>query len=276
LKGKKKKKRIPYFLHVHKAGGTTACYVARVANGLKAPKRNCNLPGDGPRTLGDGPGGTANEGWDCAGRFKAVVAERHLEFFAVERWLDTRLVGSCPHFFFATVVRRPVDRFISHCRFERVAADRAMAWANQGSVPFRLDEPSSVQRGPAVVDNFYLRSFLGRRGFFLPVGALNDTHLLEAAGTLASFDAVLVLERLDTSFRQLYSKLDWCQPRDTKRSWGKGGDSITFSDEQLATFRAINHLDLRFYDFADDLAAALEADVDPAFHPRPCGGGGTR
>ena len=43
--------RLPYFLHLHKAGGTTVCHVARMSNELNAAKRNCNAPGDGLRTI---------------------------------------------------------------------------------------------------------------------------------------------------------------------------------------------------------------------------------
>jgi hypothetical protein len=46
--------RWPYFIHFHKAGGTTLCHQARAVNGMNVPLRNCNLPGDGPRTLADG------------------------------------------------------------------------------------------------------------------------------------------------------------------------------------------------------------------------------
>jgi hypothetical protein len=46
--------RWPYFIHFHKAGGTTLCHQARAVNGMNVPLRNCNLPGDGPRTLETG------------------------------------------------------------------------------------------------------------------------------------------------------------------------------------------------------------------------------
>jgi len=98
-----------YFLHFHKAGGSTVCYVARVANGLVAPKRNCNLPGDGPLTLDKGLSGYGNSKWDTEIKWDEEICkhrahvydEMGLHFHAIERWLDVNLLRNCrSHFFF--------------------------------------------------------------------------------------------------------------------------------------------------------------------------------
>uniref|UniRef100_A0A7S3NIZ3 Heparan-sulfate 6-O-sulfotransferase n=1 Tax=Aureoumbra lagunensis TaxID=44058 RepID=A0A7S3NIZ3_9STRA len=279
LKTESEGRRI-YFLHLHKAGGTTVCHVARVANGLVAPKRNCNLPGDGPRTLDKGLSGHANLEWDtqvCERRAQAYD-EWGLNFHAVERWLDVNLLRNCrSHFFFATVIREPVSRFVSHCRFERTPTAEAMAWAKRDPVPNMEDEFSAVQRGPAVLDNFYVRSLNGRDTFLhVPFGQLTENHLVTAAENLASFQVVMILERLDNSFQQLYHKLNWCMPdkSHTRRSFGKGDDSIVFSKSQLDAIAEINHYDARLYSFADSLAQAIQNNLDIQQAPKKCKPGG--
>ena len=131
--------------------------------------------GDGPRTLGQaGERGYANLEWenDCAAREKYAEAA-NLQFLAVERWLDVAYVSSpdCrARFFFVTSLREPLARYRSHLAFEHVSEEDAVAWAEQLQVP--RDDP--VRRGTAVVDNFYVRSLLGRE-FFFGTGAGNVT-----------------------------------------------------------------------------------------------------
>ena len=82
--------RLPYFVHFHKAGGTTLCHLARVLNGLASPQRNCNLPGDGPRTLYEPLSkeyGEANAGLACDER-ERYLRKHKFQFMAIERWLD--------------------------------------------------------------------------------------------------------------------------------------------------------------------------------------------
>ena len=158
-----------YFLHLHKCGGTSICQLARngSTNNLRAPDRNCNLYGDGPRTLGQaGERGYANLEWeeDCAARDSYAKAA-NLQFLAVERWLDVSYVSSpdCrARFFFVTSLREPLARYRSHLAFEHISEEDALDWATRLEVP--RDDP--VRRGTAVVDNFYVRSLLGRDFFF--------------------------------------------------------------------------------------------------------------
>lgn len=51
LQGIMTRKKVVFF-HLHKAGGTTLCHQAKVLNGMNAPLRNCNAPGDGKRSQG--------------------------------------------------------------------------------------------------------------------------------------------------------------------------------------------------------------------------------
>ena len=258
-----------YFLHLHKCGGTSICQLARngSTNNLRAPDRNCNLYGDGPRTLGQaGERGYANLEWedDCAAREKYAEAA-NLQFLAVERWLDVSYVSApdCrARFFFVTCLREPLARYRSHLAFEHVSEEDAVAWAEQLQVP--RDDP--VRRGTAVVDNFYVRSLLGRE-FFFGAEAVNVTHAERAKAVLSTFDAVLILERLEASLRQLYHRLGWCAAS-IHRHRSKE-PALKMDVAAVEAFRRRNRADVELYAFADQLAAALEEDI-PLAPVRAC------
>ncbi|KAJ1452838.1 hypothetical protein M885DRAFT_619597 [Pelagophyceae sp. CCMP2097] len=269
--------RVPYFLHLHKAGGTTLCHVARVANGLNAPTRNCNVAGDGPRTLLDKTqpgGGYGNAGWtgaDQCMKRHAYAQKNSLDILAVERWLDTAYFESVlcqKSFFFITILRDPIARILSHCRWERIPPVAALKWLAEFDVP--QHEP--VQSGTAVVDNFYTRSLLGRQAFLrLGAGAVTMDHANAAMAVLARFDAVLILERLDDSLAQLYARLGWCEPaaHERRKSFGPGDASISFDEAQKRKLSQHNAPDLLLFDFANSLADLHLASL-PLYSRRRC------
>lgn len=90
---------------------------------------------------------------------------------------------------------------------------------------------------------------------------MTHAHADRAIATLATFDAVLVLETLDRSFDQLFARLGWCKPpkHELRQSFGPGDEAIEFAPDEERRLRAINAPDLRVYAFARELAAALEA-----------------
>lgn len=266
--------RLPYFVHFHKAGGTTLCHLARVLNGLTSPQRNCNLPGDGPRTLYEPlrkEYGEANAGLTCDERDRYLRKHKY-QFMAIERWLDAdALAAVCtPLFFYVTVVRDPVRRIESHCRYERIDPAKALSWLAATTLPTSAD-PSKVQLGTAAVDNFYTRSLLGRDVFHAPAGALTHAHLARAAAVLARFDVVLILEELDAGWPQLERLAGWpCvpTPEDSHRSFGKGDASIEFTPAQRATLSSANVHDVALYTFARNLSRAITAALPPPLSAR--------
>lgn len=245
-----------YFLHLHKVGGTSLCHLARHAstNHLAAPDRNCNLLGDGPRTLELGAHGYANVAWETHCETRAAYAQ-DLQFLAVERWFDAAYfddVTCRARFFFVTCLREPLARLRSHLAFENITTADAMRWS--GATDVTRGDP--VRRGTAVVDNFYIRSLLGREAFFgIPAGDVTSAHLHRAKATLAQFDAVLILERLDASLRQLYVKLGWCA---ASLHLHKSKEPHMKLDDALITR---NRPDVELYAFARSLAAALEESI---------------
>ena len=80
---------------------------------------------------------------------------------------------------------------------------------------------------------------------------------------LKQFDAVLILERLAVSFRQLASKLDWCLPATLNLCdlRPKHCPAYTNLDEVRGAFGALNAPDAALYASADKHAAALERDL---------------
>ena len=247
--------RLPYFLHFHKAGGTTLCHYARVVNKLNSPIRNCNLPGDGPRTLEEGIKGFANRDLECGKRMDYL--KRHcIEFFASERWLDDTFCAE--RFLYMTILRDPVKRIESNCRFEKVQPAKALGWLEVTHLP-----PERVYLGTAAVDNFYIRSLCGHEVFHLPAGSINRGHLDMAKERLHSFEIILILEELLLGTVQTERVLRWKPPSpdDAQRSWGRGDESIRFSDGQRAKLREKNALDVELYQYAILLSRNITAAV---------------
>ena len=77
-------------------------------------------------------GDFGNVNWTCEQR-NQYVDEHCIEFFASERWLDTTL---CPsHFIYITMIRHPIKRIESNCRFENVPTKLAMEWLTRSHFP---------------------------------------------------------------------------------------------------------------------------------------------
>jgi len=238
--------RWPYFIHLHKAGGTTLCHQARAVNGMNVPLRNCNLPGDGPRTLADGLSGDGNRKLSCEARAQ-YMTEHCIHFFAAERWLDSEL---CPdRFFYVTVLRDPIKRIESNCRYEYIQPPDALKWLTAETY---LPEETRVYIGTAAVDNFYIRTLCGPDVFHLPYGSITRAHLETAKRRLAAFEAVLILEEYEKGIVQLERLVGWKKPakKDAHRSFGSGDTSIKFSDDQRKILVEHNQLDIELYDFA--------------------------
>jgi len=203
----------------------------------------------------------------------------------VERWLDFGTLTKChAEYFFVTVLRDPVKRIVSHCRFERIHPAEVMAWTREANFDPARRWRKPVQRGTAVVDNFYTRSLLGATAYSaLAPGAVTAAHAADAIDVLARFDAVLVLENYNRGLEQLFVRLGWCRPptAELHRNRWHGSTTSAFDANQTAELARMNAPDFAVYAFAAKLAAALEAALPanptfraclPAnntFHPPP-------
>jgi hypothetical protein len=255
-----------YFLHFQRVGGGSLCHIASQDNGLAAPPaaRTCALEGDGPKTLAPTDG---NAAWATAeGCVERAAATSQYQFFAVERWFDLEYFSSVEcraRFFFVTSLREPLTRIASHLAKVGASVEEATAWASRTHV-------ETIGRGTAAVDNFYTRSLLGREAFHgIEAGNVTLRESDRAFDVLKQFDAVLILERLAISFRQLASKLDWCLPKTLNLCDLRPKHCPAYAnlDEVRGAFGALNAPDAALYMKADRLAADLERDL-PA--PKRC------
>lgn len=258
------------FLHLHKAGGTTICDLAK-QNGETLdevqPHENCAIKGDGNWL--DKNGIYAGYSRSCAAR--AEEARTH-SFMAIERWMDAEMCDDLAQY--AVVLRDPIDRLISNTLFEQ----KVMHWATDtasilemiapnASVHLsgdRADHPSEmISQGTAAYDNFLVRTLAGPEAFALPAGQLTRAHLDEAKRRLARFDVVMVLERLDEQGpAQLSHFLGWDRLELPRSMAGGGADAAQpFSDEQLAVLKRANAFDAELYCYGQKLAEARTADA---------------
>ena len=260
---------------MHKAGGTTICALAK-RNGLKAPRRNCNMDGDGPRTLHFTAHGEGNANMSCAARSAAYRAG-HYSFAAVERWLDVPL---CPSTFsYGTALREPIARAVSNARFHGIADTQVLGFLAATTLPTDQSRagpepstgPEKIFYGTAAVDNFYVRTLGGREAFHRPAGALTRRDLDAAKAVLEEFDVVVVLEDGERGWRELGTQWGWqhtpqagercaggrCSRVPAAAGGGGGHGSRTekpaspsLAPATVAALTAANALDLELYEWA--------------------------
>ena len=271
--------RLPYWLHMHKGAGTAICELAK-RNGLQAPRRNCNMDGDGPRTLHFTAYGEGNANMSCAARAAAYHA-RNYSFAAVERWLDLPL---CPGTFsYGTALRAPIARALSNMRYHGISDAQALHHLNTTTLPTDASrtgpkvsrKPEKVFYGTAAVDNFYVRTLGGRDVFHRPAGALTRRDLEAAKATLERFDVVAVLEDMSWGLHELNAKWGWqdlpepgdtsctgkgCRKKVADRSIERGPPST----DTIAALTAANALDLELYEWA---RATFRGPDQPAAAP---------
>ena len=166
----------------------------------------------------------------------------------------------CPdRFLYLTVLRDPVKRIESNCRYEHIQPADALLWLTNVS---HFPEETRVYEGTAAVDNFYVRTLCGPGVFHAPVGSLTRAHLEEAKRRLLGFEALLILEEYDAGLVQLEHLLGWKRPqqkKDQHRSFGPGDVSITFSPAQRRVLEERNQLDVELYAFARERSRAITA-----------------
>jgi tetratricopeptide (TPR) repeat protein len=177
-------RRVYYYLHFHKAAGSTVCELAR-ANRLRVNHYgNCNDE-KSRRCCGD----TLTEQTEFAQRTK-------LDFVANE--------GSMPEgpmdldsFDFFTCLRHPISRAVSHFYHAR------------DSRPQQLGDISIEDWVLNLPDNFYVRHMNGPTALNLPRGAVDNSHLLHAMSRLKQFRGVMIMEWLDNNQQQLATWFNW-------------------------------------------------------------------
>mmetsp|Transcript_14197 Transcript_14197/g.46346 ORF Transcript_14197/g.46346 Transcript_14197/m.46346 type:complete len:521 (+) Transcript_14197:434-1996(+) len=304
------------FHHVSKAAGTSFCKVAR-SNGCVGPKQFSTLwaAGDGPTWGNCARGGRAahehsetlgrgRRNRNCAARELSCEKRRSAfekggpyDVMAVERWLD-RGGDLCSGLWYATLVREPVARTISHHNHlwrhtlrtkPRGASGRRSSYFAGGvfenetacvdlkAMPAAIGAPHRTGYDWSMVcalsSNFATRSILGTRfsrrpydGAVPPRESSSETLRQMARRTLADFAVVIVVERADEAGPLLRQALGWRDSQGLPRAGrdASGASKVVNADRlnpaDLDLLRTQNALDLDLYDYANQLM-----DVDLHF-----------
>lgn len=227
-------KRILEFFHVSKSGGTSICQLGQV-NGCStesfALKQNCmityfrdvprwTVPGAlGNLSSASGDPWCAKHGrhgsrkWDCSTR-RTLMNKFRYNFYSNElvvhdhnssSWLD---VHPCHQFLNLVVFRAPMERIESH--LQNILREY-LRWYNDTLWDhFDPDKPADWRKlAVPVVDNYMVRSMLGRPVFNLPYGAINSSHLLVAKVVTLQFEVLLTLKDRELNQDILRLGLGW-------------------------------------------------------------------
>lgn len=206
-----------YFLHFHKSAGTTLCGIMRNSEDVLALSphehaHNCNSRADIRRedVYAQAQEPRSNDTLDTCTRLALEYTEEEVTVISRETWFDYARSSStaipdtlCPDIHYITVMREPVSRILSHLKFEEVVAAEALEWI-RGTAAFPLE---NKHLGVFMLDNFYIRTLLFEDAFYLPLGAINETHLERAKLLLSQFYLVVPLTEWNTGVQQVLGHL---------------------------------------------------------------------
>ena len=216
---------------------------------------------------------------------------RNLTFLASETVLGDS--GFCfADFQYVTILRDPVERLHSQLTHMFSASPNAQLHRIlKRTSLFNTSERSSLM-GTASVDNYLIRILLGPPAFFLPLGAINSTHLEEADHILSKFTLAIPLENLTTTgAAMLRGLLGWegdlpRANRHTRLSVRRGGSMSTMTATRgrrlayaarplgvrnLGLLRSLNKHDIRLVEMARLRFEAQHREISVA---GPAAGGG--
>ena len=197
----------------------------------------------------------------CSER-RAVAADQDLTFMGFERGF---MKGEfCPRDFgYVLLLRRPAERMRSMATSSAMPIDQLLAALARGQMdvsPFynflKPPKPSTRRYGLVNFDNALVR-FLVEDAMYLPLGAVNATHLAEARRTLSRFCMVMTLDLISgapgLAERVLQrSVMGWHRlypvARNVHNNYSDGGTTARMSEQQLAALVARNALDMQLWD----------------------------
>ena len=195
----------------------------------------------------------------CSARSE-LMAKHSLDFSAMERWLWPNEICR-ERYIYMTCLRDPIGRIKSSIKFHRLQTPQIIeSWATTDF----FNPAAPISNGSPSVDNFYVRSFAGKNVYMKPLGQVNANDLSIAKQLLQQFEVVLILEKLnDRDLVQLEKRLHWRKtslPQTPKKSRAKKNDALSAQQESL--LRERNALDMSFYAYADQVAAAISNECE--------------
>lgn len=198
------------WMHVHKAGGSFMCQMAKRNERVVAPEENCNWKGhDGYQQSGQ-----AYTRVSCDERAKAFH-RRGFTYGQVEREMDSNEV--CDEFRYGVMLREPMSLMHSLLNYE--------IWYTQKFAHHNLNIPPDMvdwlkgkindqtvpgdQFAPWVhLDNFQTRVIAN--AFDVPAGQISDEHVEKARSFLQNNGFMVhILEDLPTQGESLFNELGW-------------------------------------------------------------------
>ena len=233
------KKKILYFLHFHKAGGTSICWSAK-SNGYKVNDgvggQNCNV------FLPNKPnmpccGNTIQDQQNFAKSTKYT-------FIANERSMYSEM--DTVYYDYLTILRDPWDRYSSHYKFAR---DNYFGEEVLG----KFDVWAKNQP-----DNYMVRNLCGPKCISVSRGKLSKYHLEYAKSRLEKFKIILILENLDEGMEILYNNFNWKrQEKSVHRQGYNNHKEIVATDEIKNRLRELVTFDLELYEYGKYLSRKL-------------------
>jgi len=250
-----------YFVHNHKAGGTTLCNIA-VQAGMRVakPVRNCLEPDDLR-----GPG--------KEGLLARYIEDNRYQFVAHEFGPFLPLSRESSRILYVTVVRNPWDRVLSAAHHElcqkTLEAGQKAAAARHCDFDLRTATAADVVLDPCFRRafssvNHYVNKFspcpTSRGGGGQP--ECTESNLQEAKGLLDLMSAVLITDSPDT-YAQSFPALSAIVPQlryepSLRSGTTANSDAKHLLRNNLTAWRALvslNEFDFRFYKHALYLAA---------------------
>mmetsp|Transcript_13089 Transcript_13089/g.47770 ORF Transcript_13089/g.47770 Transcript_13089/m.47770 type:complete len:515 (+) Transcript_13089:1092-2636(+) len=278
-----------FFFHVHKAGGTSICQLAK-ENMRTSTSHEC---------LPDMNAGYLNQVADRAGTngtnglhycFLAHASPElllslredvyPLEMIASESALPDRFPYSRAHISWMTQLREPLARTVSayHWWMHERDIPKGRIYVNEAGEYWKRGDchlyeqranASLVEWLEAYPDNFMTRAFCGGSVMYdVPHLQLNESHLECAKRRLATFAPILILERPER-LQLMQESLGWrtrdvwqnamltpggSDPRQTKPGDVESSSALaSLTEEELKMLRRTHQLDMRLYKYATDL-----------------------
>eukprot|EP00045_Choanoeca_perplexa_P015869 m.206251 g.206251 ORF g.206251 m.206251 type:complete len:287 (-) comp17101_c0_seq2:82-942(-) len=196
-----------YYVHVHKAGGTSMCKTAQERNEvLPTPHWNCNGKGDDVIAR-NGPGGLFNKDWSCESRLDHN-RKANVTYFQTETIFHPHNMACKDEFQYVITFRDPWKRLISHVRFEAQFMKPGMGMPHFRNSTFSTVASPETKRGTPVVDNYYIRTLLDYDTFKAQVGTIGKPQLDKAKWLLDNF-VVLILEEPEDMALLMECYLGW-------------------------------------------------------------------
>ncbi|GLI69322.1 hypothetical protein VaNZ11_013905 [Volvox africanus] len=209
------------YLHISKSGGTSFSAAAKHSNCSMAPGiGQVEELGDFPRWINgtafeEITGGTdvmwsyystkgrPIEGQTCTRR-RAYLKKFGFNYVSNEFTLhggsSVRNTHVCPQMFNVVTLREPFSRLASHLHYmlarvkKRLLGKKGLDEGKFFDIFCAGDVTVWERLAPTVIDNYNVRSFIGERGFHLPVGDIGREDVETARRLLLQFDLVLDLD----------------------------------------------------------------------------------